>query len=133
MTFSWLLCFLIVCAEFFSIIFLLYSVTTSVWYVLLSPSTANNWSDCTAASLCSLTGRKLFRRAIIQGGSATASWAVSEDHRAYTAALAERLNCTSAGHDDDTSASVAASRLIIHCLRQVRIVFCFQTDNVWWT
>lgn len=63
----------------------------------------------------SLTGRKLFRRAIVHSGSATASWAVAEDHRAYTAALAERLNCT----PTDAGSSLAASRLIVHCLRHV--------------
>jgi len=57
----------------------------------------------------------LFRRAIVHSGSATASWAVAEDHRAYTAALAQRLNCTRG----DAASSVAASRLIVHCLRQV--------------
>ena len=70
------------------------------------------------------TGRTLFHRAIIHGGSATASWAVSRDHRAYTASLAERLNCTAlptVGGDAGQSvhSAAAASRLIVHCLRQV--------------
>ena len=66
---------------------------------------------------CSLVGRRLFRRAIVHGGSAMASWAVAANHRAYTAALAERLNCT--GGDDAGGPSTAATRLAVHCLRQV--------------
>ena len=61
-------------------------------------------------------GRRLFRRAIVHSGSAMASWAVARDHRAYTAALADRLNCTTPG---DAGSSMAASRLVVHCLRQV--------------
>ena len=64
---------------------------------------------------CSLTGRRLFRRAIVHSGSATASWAVAKDHRTYTAALADRLNCT----PTDAVSSTAESRLIVHCLRQI--------------
>ena len=62
-----------------------------------------------------MTGKKLFRRAIVHGGSATASWAVAKGHRAYTAALADSLNCTAG----DAGSSLTASRLIVHCLRQV--------------
>lgn len=66
--------------------------------------------------LWSVTGRRLFRRAIVQSGSATASWAVAQDHRVYTSAIADRLNCTPSS---DTASPTAASRLIVHCLRQV--------------
>lgn len=58
----------------------------------------------------------MFRRAIIHSGSATASWAVAQDQRAYTSALADRLNCTP---PSDARSSMAASRLVVHCLRQV--------------
>jgi len=51
----------------------------------------------------------------VHGGSATASWAVAKDHRSYTAALADRLNCTRG----DGGTSTAATRLVVHCLRHV--------------
>jgi len=72
---------------------------------------------CGTILLTVLTGRRLFQRAILHSGSATASWAVARDHRAYTAALADRLNCTRRG--DVVGPSLAVSRLVVHCLRQV--------------
>jgi len=52
----------------------------------------------------------------VHGGSATASWAVAKSHRAYTAALADRLNCT---RGDGGPSTTAATRLVVHCLRHV--------------
>ena len=53
-------------------------------------------------------GKNLFKRAIIQSGSALSTWAVAKDPLAYTHQLAERVNC---------SAFLSRSDQLIQCFK----------------
>lgn len=58
-------------------------------------------------------GRNLFKRAIIQSGSAFSSWSVTSDPLHYAKQLAAALNCTSKRTGFSQNAD------LMHCLKQV--------------
>jgi hypothetical protein len=93
-------------------------------------------SFCVYTALCrydsiSLPGRNLFKRAILQSGSALGPTAVLPDPLPYTWAVASRLNCTTAPSPEHVGGAAgggaqavdsATSPLrLLQCLKQVPV------------
>lgn len=68
----------------------------------------------------------LFRRVILHGGTALASWSLSEDALRYTRSLAESVNCTLPGRTSSVSGDVlrCLKRLPVeHIVEKARLIF----------
>lgn len=60
-----------------------------------------------------IAGKSLFRRAIVDSGSALASWSLASDPLLYTRRLADHFNCSNGG--------LGSSIATIQCLRQYSV------------
>jgi len=72
--------------------------------------------------LCRGAGRRLFQRVVLLGGSALSPWSVPRDSVAQSAALAARLNCSSAGAGAaGAQLGGRTAALVVQCLRRVDV------------